>query len=363
MKLSLDQVEREVARLRQDEARATGAPRMELLTLVALVSEPSLFERTMRVVSDVADVHPSRTIVALWKEGASPTITADVALHRSTPGGPSRGDAIVLEAVGAARDWLPENAARLALPDLPMCVWWAGDLPDYDDLFDRMVVGADLVIVDSAEMDLRDLEKLSGVATRSAQSLAIADLTWIRLQWLQELIARFFDDEAGRAQLPRLERVTIEFSPRPGEKDVASTIAGLLFGWMARAIGLRPEGVRWTRGDTWSEASFERLVARFEQRARPDVSRGDILRARMECADGVCFEIERQDDPQVFRWSREMPGASTPPQLLRVLPVGEAALLVRTLERPKRDRLLDASLQIASRILRPVAPRLSMLPP
>ncbi len=78
----------------------------------------------------------------------------------------------------------------------------------------------------------------------------------------------------------------------------------------------------------------------------------------IECAESR-FEIERQDDPQVFRWSRDVPGGATPPQTLRVAIHDESTLFARCLERPKRDRLLELSLQAGSRAVRPVAPRLS----
>jgi hypothetical protein len=87
-----------------------------------------------------------------------------------------------------------------------------------------------------------------------------------------------------------------------------------------------------------------------------------MVRLALECKTGR-FEIQRQADPQVFRWSREVPGMPTPPQLLRVHSLDEPTLLLRCLERPKRDPLLETSLHVGSRIVRPVAPRLSALPP
>jgi glucose-6-phosphate dehydrogenase assembly protein OpcA len=331
------------------------------LTLVALVSEPSLLERAQKVVAEVVRAHPSRTIVAVWKGGEKPAITADVALHRAAASAPACGDAITLEAVGDGREWLPENVDRLALPDLPRCVWWVGDLPDFDRLFDRFVVDADLVVVNSGEMDLRDLEKLSTIALRLREGCALSDLTWIRLRPLQELVARFFDDERVLGCLPALERVTIEFAPREVELDVASTQAGLLFGWIANALSLRSEAVQWKQEEGWGEARLGRIVARFERRLRRDVPAGTILRVAFE-GDGARFEIERQEDPQVFRWSREVPGVPTPPQTLRIGIHEEAKLLTRCLERPQRDPLLENSLHMASRIVRPVAPRLSKRP-
>jgi len=53
----------------------------------------------------------------------------------------------------------------------------------------------------------------------------------------------------------------------------------------------------------------------------------------------------------------------TPAQILRVLSLDEPTLLLRCLERPKRDPLLEKSLAVAWRIVRPVAPRLSNQPP
>ena len=325
-----------------------------------MVSEPGLVERAKDVLARVAPAHPSRTLLVTWRSSEVSAITADVALHRA-PGGSACGDAIAVEATGSAREWLPENVDRLALPDLPICVWWVGDLPDYDRLFDRMAKLGDVVIVNSGEMDLRDLEKLSGVASRGRETCAMSDLTWIRLRPLQELVARFFDDPVARQCVQALDRVTIEFSPRDDEKDVASTQAGLLFGWMANALSLRHEGVQWKRGPAWGEVTLGRTVARFVHHPRADVPPGSILRLAFEC-EGARFEIERQDDPRLLRWSRETPGSPVPPQTLRVDIFEEAALLIRCLERPRRDRLFDRSLHVGSRIVRPIAPRLSSLP-
>jgi glucose-6-phosphate dehydrogenase assembly protein OpcA len=357
VRLPLDAVEPALARLWKDEADRGGAPRVGLFTVVALASELPLLGRAQRVVAAVAATYPSRTIVAACRQGASDSITAEVSLHHVASGA-ACGDAIVLEATGSAREWLPENVDRLALPDLPVCVWWVGDLPDFDQLFDRLVVNADVIVVNSGEMDLRDLEKLSTIVMRCHGGAALSDLMWIRLRPIQDLIARFFDDETALACLRSVERITIEFAPREGEQDVASTQAGLLIGWMANALSLGGQAVGWKRGAGWAEATLGRVVARFEARARADVPSGSILRVAIEC-DGARFEVVRQDDPQVFLWSREAPGAPVPPQTLRVGIPEEATLLIRCLERPKRDALLEKSLHVATRIVRPVAPRLS----
>jgi hypothetical protein len=130
---------------------------------------------------------------------------------------------------------------------------------------------------------------------------------------------------------------------------------------MARALSLGPEQVVWKRGPTWGEATLGRVLARFEHHPRADVPSGTILRVALECS-GSRFEIERQDDPHTFRWSRRVPGVPTPPQTLRIETLEEATLLAGCLERPRRDRLLELSLETGSRIVRPIAPRLSGFP-
>ena len=359
MRLSLDAVEPEINRLWTEESKKAPTTRVQLLTLAALVSEPGLLERAEKVLDGVVRVYPSRTILAVWRDGSSPSITADASLHRAA--GSPCGDAISLEAMGSAREWLPENIDRLALPDLPVCVWWVGDLPDFDDLFDRMVVGADLVVVNSGEMDLRDLEKLSRIAQRSHGRYAVTDLTWIRLRPMQDFVARFFDDEAARQALTKLQRIVIEYSPRANDQDAASTIAGLFFGWMAHALALRPEAALWKRGSDFSEVTLGDVSVRFQHKVREGVLPGRIVGLAIECQDAR-FDLEMQADADLFKLSRDLPGVPMPPQLLRVPSHDEHTLLVRSLERPKRDPLFEASLHAGSRIVRSVAPRLSMGP-
>jgi glucose-6-phosphate dehydrogenase assembly protein OpcA len=369
----LDKVEKELSRLWEEEAKNTSTSRVALLTIVALVSEPSLLPRAKAVLADVVGFHPSRTIAAVWAESDTPSIDADVALHVHPAGREgAAGDSIVLAAKGAARDWLPESIEKLLLSGLPSCVWWVGDLPDGDDLFDRMISRADVAVVNSGEMDLRDLEKLSQLASACKKTrTALADLTWVRLRALQDLIARFFDDPALRPHVEALTRVTVGYSPGRSGQDVTSPQAGLLVGWMAAALGFKSDEAGWEKksegGGVVKLAYGARTVEiDFVCEARSDVTDGAITRVVLESEAGAAharFEIQRLDDPQTFRWSGEATGAVVPSQTLRIARHDEAKLLTRLLERPTRDPLLEASLSAGFKIVRPIAPRLSERPP
>jgi hypothetical protein len=71
MKVELKNVEKELAKLWDAETSRTRSARVELFTLVALVSEPRLLERANNVLAKVARMHECRTIAALWKDGAA----------------------------------------------------------------------------------------------------------------------------------------------------------------------------------------------------------------------------------------------------------------------------------------------------
>jgi hypothetical protein len=318
-------------------------------------------------------VHACRTIAAVWKAGATPELSADVSLHKnSAKKNEACADAVVLEATGAARDWIPGNIERILLADVPACVWWVGDLPDADDLFERMVRRADAVLVNSAEMDLRDLGKLAEIAQGAKSGYAFMDLTWVRLRGLQDLIARFFDDPELRPYLDGLRKVTLSFNPREGEKDVASTRAGLLLGWMASALGLSPETARWTKSDKGGELTIQRegqaqpITMSFVHDPRPGVHEGSVTQGELLCelnGKRARFSIARGSDPLAVDWTVEAPDVVVPRQTLRIGSHEESQLLIRSLERPTRDGLLERSLVAAARILKTVAPRLSDRPP
>ncbi len=309
----------------------------------------------------------------MWTDAEAPSIDAEVSLHaHPAHAAGSAGDAIVLEAHGMARDWLPETIDKLILSGLPSCVWWVGDLPDGDDLFDRMVGRADVAVVNSGEMDLRDLEKLSQLAVASHKTrTALTDLTWVRLRAIQDLVARFFDDPALRHHLDTLTHVTVGYSPGRSGQDVTSPQAGLLVGWLAAALGIKSDAATWTKGPAGGGAvtlayGGRPLKVDFVCEARSDVTDGAITRIVLDSeagSDKAHFEIVRLDDPQTFRWSGEATGAVVPSQTLRIARHDEAKLLTRLLERPMRDPLLEASLSAGFKIVRPIAPRLSERPP
>ena len=125
---------------------------------------------------------------------------------------------VVLTVRGEAAEHLSGIVAPLLIHDLPTHVWWPGDPPLGDPVFDQLVEMGDRVIIDSADFgDL--LGGLDGWRTCDARS-GVGDLAWERLAWWQELTAQFFDAPRFRRYLPNLSRLLISYAVPLGDAGV-----------------------------------------------------------------------------------------------------------------------------------------------
>ncbi len=361
MNIPLDQVESELARLWADQcARDTH---LRTLDLVAFCATPDELPRVRAALAPLASKRPCRTLTVVCYPDGAPSITARVSLHVDT----SRksepvGDDISLDVRGTARSWVPSAVRQLRAGDLPLHLWWAGDLPDHDRLFDQLTEEADVTIVHSANMDLRDLEQLRRAMESRTDGAVFLDLNWVRLTLWQELIARFFDDEAVAAVLPAIDAVVLGFAPRPGSSDAAPTQAALLAGWITLCTGWSAVDAAWsTDADGARVATVRRADGspgrlRFVEDDRPGVYPGALHTVSFS-GPGVKLEVARAlEDPKVLCWSGEVEGACVPSQCIRMGAPEEPKMLVRALDRPARDPLFERSLAAAATLTRAVAP-------
>ncbi|MBI5513974.1 MAG: glucose-6-phosphate dehydrogenase assembly protein OpcA [Deltaproteobacteria bacterium] len=358
MSVPLDGVEKELSKLWDSTTRKDG--HAVSFNLVAFCASPDDLPRARGALARVALEFPSRTLSVACYASTAPEITARVALHcHPSEGHEPRSEDVDLEVRGGARAWVPGTLVKLRVPDLPVYVWWVGDLPDEDTLFDRLVEHADVVFVHSAEMDLRDLSRLSSLVEWAKGGYAIGDLNWARLRWWQEFTARFFDDPASRAHLGALERVTVAHTPRePGAP--MSTQAALYAAWLAVALGWDTSAPRWSRDGATTTLTLRRgdgqdVTVRFVEVPRDDILAGCLDRAVFE-AGGCRWELYRSDNPRVLCWHGEGEGLVLPSLCVRVDVPDEARMLSRLLHRPERDALFERTLHAAARLTAPVAP-------
>lgn len=359
--IPLTDVERSLSTLWQETSRSDA--HASAFTLVAFCATPDELPRARAALPAVVSSHPCRTVTIACYPGDPPSITARAGLHVDTRAGLAPvGEDLDLDVRGAARAWIPATLARVRHGDVPLYVWWVGDLPDNDRLFDHFLEMADVAVVHTSDMDLRDLEALTRMLALSNGEYVIADLTWMRLRTWQEFTARFFDDPDARAKLPSLRELSVKLAPGSREPEATSTQAALFAGWCCEVLGWSTAAPVWTveghiATATLTNRTGHAVTVRFETVEKEGVYPGAIHRVEL-VGDDARFEVCRAvDDACVLCWSAEVPGVVVPSQCVRIGAPEEPKMLTRTLEAPRRDPLFERSLAAAARLVGPIAMR------
>jgi glucose-6-phosphate dehydrogenase assembly protein OpcA len=229
--------------------------RASVLNLIVTVVDDAAAERIVHTLLDLGFRHPSRAIVLVPQpgEGERP-LDARVSTHcHQMAGSEDRMcyEEVVLTVRGEASEHLAGVVAPLLIHDLPTHVWWPGDPPFGDPVFEQLVEMGDRVLFDSSDFGdlLGGLRRLGSLRHASG----VGDLAWERLSWWQELTAQFFDAPRFRRYLPNLSRLLIRYAVAPeGERGtdadadesspgVTSPMAQALLyaGWIATRLGWR----------------------------------------------------------------------------------------------------------------------------
>ena len=149
---------------------------------------------------------------------------------------------------------------------LPVYLWWVGDPPDNETVFNDLVELSSRVIIDSTtffnpEQDIRTLAQLS----QAAPDWALSDLNWGRATPWRQLVAQFFDVVEYRPYLAGVNSIEIEHAAAPlatptvtesGDVSPNPACALLLAGWLKARLGWSlvpdsPENIHDTASGTY----------------------------------------------------------------------------------------------------------------
>src|SRR5947207_6876164 len=162
--------------------------RAALWNVVAHTSNSEHHAVASETLCRAAATVPQRTIVVR----ANPSADADLAswisanCHRIGGGQQVCSEEISIVAGGEYIHRVPPLVNALLIPDMPVAVWWLGDLPnEHEDYVLSLLEPADRLIVDSvffdSPADLMLIERVSQKTTTTP-----ADLNWVRLEeWRQ----------------------------------------------------------------------------------------------------------------------------------------------------------------------------------
>jgi glucose-6-phosphate dehydrogenase assembly protein OpcA len=314
--------------------------------------------------------HPSRALVLVpEREAGAAPLDARISTHcHDAIGGGDRVcyEEVVLVVRGDAAAHLAGIVTPLLIHDLPTHVWWPGDPPFSDPVFEQLVELSDRVLVDTADFGdlLGGLRRLANLRRQSG----VGDLAWQRLSWWQELTAQFFDAPRFRRYLPNLSRLRIRYAvPATGaalhEADevspgVAAPMAQALLyaGWIATRLG-------WKRHRTLQPLSENGFRLRLEGKhemvdllvepvTTDDLRPGELLSVHLRSlgeTGAAEFIIDRDGDDAMVATNAD--GMTALLRRVSMDTVREAELLSAQLTVDVVDRVYEDALRAAAILL------------
>ncbi|MDH4334836.1 MAG: glucose-6-phosphate dehydrogenase assembly protein OpcA [Chloroflexota bacterium] len=341
--------------------------RASVLNLIVTVPDDAAAERVVATMLGLGFRHPSRAIVLVADPDApGPPLDAAISAHcHDGHDGTDRAcyEAVVLGVRGEAARHLSGIVAPLLIHDLPTYVWWPGDPPFADAIFDQLVEMSDRVIVDSGDFAdlLVGMRRLTTLRRRSG----VGDLAWRRLGWWQELTAQFFDAPRFRRYLPNLNRLAIRYAvPAAGSGAAsASPLAGavLYAGWIAARLTWRRHRTvgPLTNGSLRLslEGRHEMVDLRIEAVPTDAFAPGDLLSVRLRAfgeTGAAEFVIERSGGEAVVATNAD--GMTALLRRVTMEPSTEAELLAADLLNDRHDPIYEEALRAAAVFLSAARP-------
>ena len=335
--------------------------RASVLNLIVTVNDDAAADRIVRTLLDLGVRHPSRAIVLVPQHGSdSQPLDARISTHcHETAGDDGERmcyEEVILTVRGEAADHLSGIVAPLLIHDLPTHVWWPGDPPFNDPVFDQLVEMGDRVLFDTSDFVdlLGGLRRLGSLRHASG----VGDLAWERLAWWQELTAQFFDAPRFRRYLPNLSRLLISYAvplrdagvlpgdPNDSAPGVTSPMAQALLyaGWIATRLGWRRYRTVQPLQDGGFRLTLEGRHEMIELAIRPEptsaVRAGELMSVRLRSlgeTGAAEFIIDRTGDVAVVATNAD----------------GMTAYLRRVaMETPREAELLSA--QLTDDVVNPV---------
>lgn len=243
--IELSAVENALNELRGGDSH--GSVRATTLNLVVRCADADQASAAEEVLDGIGGSRPLRAFVVMPSTGTPRARVASACWQ----GG---GHEVCTERIQitGSRVALPSSVVSLLVADLPVFVWWQGEVPAAGDgVLSEIIDMATRFILDSDQSGLEPVVRIEQLAA------GMVDLAWVRTAPWREAIASLFDGRAQRRALDRL--IGVEVTGPPNQ-------AALLTGW---------------------------LRSRLNRQVGVDVRRAKRLnRVQLRCGDEV-FTVER----------------------------------------------------------------------
>jgi glucose-6-phosphate dehydrogenase assembly protein OpcA len=235
--VELGEIERRLGEL-WDQSDA-GKVRASLVNLVIYSESPGAIAANTPLLAEIAANHAFRALLVQGDPHApEPGVRAWITAHchlRDAGKTEICSEQITFQLDGPSTGRLPNIVFSHLDSDLPLYLWWQGDLHPAPD--PQLWTWVDRLIVDSRSWSdpAAQFPLLEKINTLAHGRCAVCDLTWTRLFHLRYAAAHLFDHPAARARLGSLRDIAIRHAP-------ADRITALEFlGWIASRLGWRAE--------------------------------------------------------------------------------------------------------------------------
>jgi glucose-6-phosphate dehydrogenase assembly protein OpcA len=322
VRVDVTSIEKQLAELWRAEKKEndSAVTRAALWNVVAHTWNGTDHAHATGVLAKASASVPQRTIIIQADPRGDAGISSWISANCHLVGGGRQmcSEEVSIVAAGERVHHIAPLLKALLLPDMPVAVWWVGDLPsDHHDYAETLLDPADRLIVDSAHFNSADdLELVSRIAERT--TTAPADLNWARLEEWRAATATLFDPAPMRDRMRVIRRIRVTAG---GDGRFGSHAAALLYAsWLIVQSGahaeleIRDEGE--TSGIRGVELQFEdgaQVVIRREREGGAVVAHSEL---RLDC-------------------------------IARTLAHATEDLIVRLLKRPEADRVYLRALKLA----------------
>lgn len=214
-----------------------GKVRASLVNLVIYSEGPDAIVANTPLLAEIAAGHAFRALLVQGKPDAEKSgVRAWITAHchlREAGKKEICSEQITFELDGPAAERLPSIVFSHLDTDLPLYLWWQGDLhavpdPQLWGWVDRLIVDSNSWKDPGAQFRILG-EVQSAVRPRSA----VCDLNWTRLFHLRYAVAQIFDLPAALDRIDRID--SLEIIHAPGSR----LTAWQMLGWLASRLGWR----------------------------------------------------------------------------------------------------------------------------
>ena len=333
--------------------------RSRVANLLMFLSNEEALTEVSEWVQSLTAAHPGRVLLVMAdRDGKDHDIQVSVTslcqTDKRTGARRLCGEQIILKAHGKFVVELPSAALPLLVSDLLTFVYWRDLLNPSDEVFRKLLVAADRLVIDSAEFlePLRELTNINDLFQEDElRSVGVSDLNWERLTLWRALLADFYDVPEYQSSLDTIDSVRVDYVVLETQKDSLAPQALLIVAWLATRLG-------WTLA-TNSEKSFtfinsnDRTISVELNRVAENARKPGRLASIELSAAQTSFLVARSDDnTHILAEARIGPKVKRG----RVLPVRNrnlAQLLAREMEILANDRVYQEAVSMAAQMIRP----------